>query len=61
MKVSAKWIVIKCIGSIRDSPHVKISPMKERFRKEHSMHMSIDKCFKAKKIAMEIIRGKEGE
>lgn len=59
--VSITWITRKYLEFIRDSPNIQLTALMDRIRREHKVVVTINKCFCAKRKALEIIKGEDSE
>lgn len=57
----AEWIMKIYMETFRDEPDIVLGALQSRIIREHWVNVSIEKCCRAKKKALEMLRGKDYE
>ena len=56
--VSARWIAIALLEVFRGRPNIKSAEIKEGIKNQFQVDASLDKAFRARQIALEMLKGR---
>ena len=56
--VSARWIAIALLEVFRGRPNIKSVEIKEGIKNKFQVDVSLDKAFRARQIALEMLKGR---
>ena len=56
--VSVKWIAVAWLKVFREKPNIKSAKIKEGIKNQFQVDISIDKAFRVRQIALEMLKGR---